>query len=100
MAARSSARLNGDVLTEQIFDRDRFLAVRTGATDADPTHEGLALLTPLPADGPGAAPVVGWPGGSHPPAPSDPGVKVSLHRAPLIDVQNARIHFHLSLIHI
>ena len=33
-------------------------------------------------------------GGSHPPAPSDPGVKVSLHRAPLIDVQNARIHFH------
>ena len=28
--------------------------------------------------------IVGWPGALQPPAPTDPGVKVSLHRALLI----------------
>ena len=57
MTARSSRRLNSGVLTEEILDRDRLLAVRAGATDTDPAHEGPALLTPLLADGPGAATV-------------------------------------------
>ena len=48
---------DSDVLTEQILDRDRLLAVRAGTTDTDPAHEGPALLTPLLADGPGTAAV-------------------------------------------
>lgn len=49
MAARSSARLNGDVLTEQIPDRDRFLeAVRKGATDAERRARGCVVAARPP----------------------------------------------------
>ena len=53
---------------------------------------------PLPAAGgasassPSSRSVVGWPGASQPPAPSDPGVTVSRHRALLTSCQYARTH--------
>jgi hypothetical protein len=36
--------------------------------------------------------MVGWPGASQPPAPTDPGVTVSRHRALLASCQGERTH--------
>src|SRR5206468_4193559 len=39
-----------------------------------------------------SAPEVGWPGASQPPAPTDPGVTVSRHRALLTGLQGSETH--------
>ena len=41
----------------------------------------------------GACMAVGWPGALQPPAPTDPGVTVSRHRALLTSCQGERTHF-------
>ena len=54
------------------------------------THKiARAVLIALVGTG---AYVVGWPGASQPPAPADPGVTVSRHRALLTSLQHQRTH--------
>lgn len=49
-----------------------------------PTRQREAVVLRYLADVDESVARVGWPGASQPPAPTDPGVTVSRHRAPLI----------------